>query len=89
MDDKTELVAMIAHELRSPVATVVQQLSVILGNMAGELNETQKQMIARAKERTQGVLLLIRDLLELSKAEAGKMVSTGNPCLSVKWSATL
>lgn len=79
VDDKTELVAMIAHELRSPVATVVQQLSVILGNMAGELNETQKQMIARAKERTQGVLLLIRDLLELSKAEAGKMVQYREP----------
>jgi signal transduction histidine kinase len=70
----TEFVAMVAHELRAPVATVVQQLSVILGNMTGELNETQKQLIARAKERTQGILLLIRDLLDLSKAEAGKMV---------------
>jgi signal transduction histidine kinase len=70
----SEFVAMVAHELRAPVATVVQQLSVILGNMTGELNETQKQLIARAKERTQGILLLIRDLLDLSKVEAGKMV---------------
>ena len=74
-DDKieSEFVAMIAHELRAPVAAVVQQLSVILGNMAGELNETQKQLITRAKARTQGIQLLIRDLLDLSKAEAGKM----------------
>ena len=70
----SEFVAKVAHELRAPVATVVQQLSVILGNMTGELNDTQKQLIARAKDRTQGILFLIRDLLDLSKAEAGKMV---------------
>jgi two-component system phosphate regulon sensor histidine kinase PhoR len=70
----SEFVAKVAHELRAPVATVVQQLSVILGNMTGELNDTQKQLITRAKDRTQGILLLIRDLLDLSKAEAGKMV---------------
>ena len=76
---KSEFVAMIAHELRAPVAAVTQQLSVILGNMAGELNETQKQLISRAKERTQGILLLIRDLLDLSKAEAGKMAQNREP----------
>jgi signal transduction histidine kinase len=70
----SEFVAKVAHELRAPVATVVQQLSVILGNMTGELNDAQKQLIGRAKDRTQGVLLLIRDLLDLSKAEAGQMV---------------
>jgi signal transduction histidine kinase len=71
---QSEFVATIARELQAPVATVVQQLSLILGNMAGELNETQKQLITRAKVITQGILLLIRDLLNLSKAEAGKMV---------------
>ncbi len=70
----SEFVAKVAHELRAPVATVVQQLSVILGNMTGELNDAQKQLIGRAKDRTQGVLLLIRDLLDLSKTEAGQMV---------------
>jgi signal transduction histidine kinase len=70
---------MIAHELRSPVAAVVQQLSVILGNMAGELNETQRQLIERAKDRTKGIQILIRDLLDLSKAEAGKMAQYREP----------
>jgi two-component system phosphate regulon sensor histidine kinase PhoR len=76
---KSEFLAMVAHELRAPAAAVVQQLSVILGNMAGELNETQKQLIARAKDRTQGILALIRDLLDISKAEAGKMAQYREP----------
>jgi PAS domain S-box-containing protein len=55
---KSEFIAMVAHELRAPIATVEQQLTVILGGLAGELNEKQEQLIARAKERTKGVLIL-------------------------------
>ncbi|MBI4633216.1 MAG: response regulator [Deltaproteobacteria bacterium] len=76
---KSEFIAMVAHELRAPIATVEQQLTVILSSMAGELNNTQGQLIARAKERTRGVLTLIKDLLDLSKIEAGKMVQYKEP----------
>jgi two-component system phosphate regulon sensor histidine kinase PhoR len=76
---KSEFIAMVAHELRAPIATVEQQLTVILGSMAGELNEKQEQMIARAKERTKGVLVLIKDLLDLSRIEAGTMVQYKEP----------
>ena len=76
---KSEFIAMVAHELRAPIATVEQQLAVILGGMAGELNEQQHHLIGRAKERTQGVLTLIKDLLDLSKIEAGTMVQYKEP----------
>ena len=39
---KSEFIAMVAHELRAPIATVEQQLAVILGGMAGEMNEQQR-----------------------------------------------
>jgi signal transduction histidine kinase len=70
---------MVAHELRAPIATVEQQLTVIVGGMAGELNEKQEQLMTRARERTRGVLTLIKDLLDLSKIEAGKMVQYKEP----------
>ena len=76
---KSEFIAMVAHELRAPIATVEQQLSVILNKMAGELTEKQEELLARAKERTKGVLTLIKDLLDLSKIEAGKMVQYKEP----------
>lgn len=76
---KSEFIAMVAHELRAPIATVEQQLTVIIGGMAGELNEKQQQMITRAKERTRSVLTLIKDLLDFSKIEAGKMVQFKEP----------
>lgn len=71
---KSEFIAMVTHELRSPIASVEQQLTVILNKMAGEVTEKQEQLLSRAKERTKGLLDLIRDLLDLSKIEAGKMI---------------
>jgi PAS domain S-box-containing protein len=76
---KSEFIAMVAHELRAPIAAVEQQLNVILGKMAGDLTEKQEQLLSRAKERTRGLLTLIKDLLDLSKIEAGKMVQYKEP----------
>jgi signal transduction histidine kinase len=76
---KSEFIAMVAHELRAPIAAVEQQLTVILNKMAGEVTPKQEHLLSRAKERTKGLLTLIKDLLDLSKIEAGKMVQYKEP----------
>ena len=78
---KSEFIAMVTHELRAPIASVEQQLTVILNGMAGEVTAKQKRLLSRAKERTKGLLTLIKDLLDLSKIEAGKMVQYKEPLL--------
>ena len=76
---KSEFIAMVAHELRAPIATVEQQLTAILNKTVGDLTESQEQLLSRAKERARGVLTLIKDLLDLSRIEAGKMVQYKEP----------
>lgn len=76
---KSEFIAMVAHELRAPIAAVEQQLNVILNRVAGDLTEKQEKLLVRAKERTKGLLNLIKDLLDLSKIEAGRMVQYKEP----------
>ena len=76
---KSEFIAMVTHELRAPIAAVEQQLTVILNKMAGEVTQKQEQLLSRAKQRTKGLLDLIKDLLDLSKIEAGKMVQYKEP----------
>ncbi len=76
---KSEFIAMVAHELRAPLAALEQQLNVILNRMAGDITEKQEQLLSRAKERAKGLLELIKDLLDLSKIEAGKMVQYKEP----------
>jgi two-component system phosphate regulon sensor histidine kinase PhoR len=76
---KSDFVAMVSHELRSPVASIQQQLSVMLEGLSGDLTERQLRMLTRAKERAKGLLDLISDLLDLSKIEAGMAVQYKEP----------
>lgn len=76
---KSDFVAMVSHELRSPVASIQQQLSVILEGLLGDLTERQLKMLKRAKERSSGLLDLMNDLLDLSKIEAGIVVQYKEP----------
>ncbi len=76
---KSEFIAMVAHELRAPIATVEQQLTTLLNKTLGELTDQQHHLLSRAKDRAEGLLALIKDLLDLSKIEAGRMVQYKEP----------
>lgn len=76
---KSDFVAMVSHELRSPLSAIVQQLGVIQGGLAGDVTKKQEQLLGRAKERTHGLLNLIDNLLDISKIEAGRIVQQMEP----------
>ncbi|KPA12112.1 two component system sensor histidine kinase [Candidatus Magnetomorum sp. HK-1] len=77
---KSEFVAKVSHELRSPLSTIHEQLAVVL-NELGQENASDKQeyLLSRAKEKTQGLISLIGDLLDLSRIEAGAATQDPRP----------
>ena len=68
---KNDFVRMVSHELRSPLAAIKQQHTVILDGLAGELTDKQRELLTRAHAKIQGLLDLINDLLDVAKMEAG------------------
>jgi two-component system phosphate regulon sensor histidine kinase PhoR len=68
---KNDFVRMVSHELRSPLAAIKQQHTVILDGLAGELTQKQRELLTRAHAKIQGLLELINDLLDVAKMEAG------------------
>ncbi len=70
---KSEFVAKVTHELRSPLSTIHEQLAMVLREMAEEEAGTDQHLISRAKEKTQGLISTIGDLLDLSRIEAGNV----------------
>jgi two-component system phosphate regulon sensor histidine kinase PhoR len=68
---KSEFVAKVSHELRSPLATIHEQLVHVLGDMVKESSGVDPHILVRAKEKTHGLISLIGDLLDLSRIEAG------------------
>jgi len=67
-------ITMVSHQLRSPLGAIFQYLEVLLGDMGGELNEMQREMLERARERLEGLLQLINDWLDMSRIQAGEIL---------------
>jgi two-component system phosphate regulon sensor histidine kinase PhoR len=76
---KSEFVAKVSHELRSPLATIHEQLVHVLGDMVQESSSADQDMLLRAKEKTHGLISLIGDLLDLSRIEAGMVTQEPKP----------
>lgn len=70
---KSDFVANVTHELRSPLAAIQKNLMIILDKTAGDINDNQKEFLSLAKDNVERLTRLINDLLDLSKIEAGKM----------------
>jgi signal transduction histidine kinase len=68
---KSEFVAKVSHELRSPLSTIHEQLALVLGDLIGQVSESDAHLLSRAKEKTKGLISLIGDLLDISRIEAG------------------
>jgi two-component system phosphate regulon sensor histidine kinase PhoR len=68
---KGDFIAMVSHELRSPISAIVQNINLILDGLVGDTTEKQRHLLTRAKERSKGLLDLIADLLEVARIDAG------------------
>lgn len=68
---KSQFVSTVAHEIASPLASVLGQLQNLAQGLAGPLNPDQRQILDRARARLEGIVGLSRDLLDLSRIEAG------------------
>lgn len=68
---KSEFVAKVSHELRSPLSTIHEQLAVVIRDMVDDASGNEHLLLTRAREKTQGLISLIGDLLDLSRIEEG------------------
>ena len=70
---KSEFLANMSHELRTPLNSINGFSEVLYDETFGSLNEKQREYISNVLISGQHLLLLINQILDMAKIEAGKM----------------
>ncbi|MCI0349473.1 MAG: HAMP domain-containing histidine kinase, partial [Acidobacteriales bacterium] len=68
---KTNLVATVSHELKTPLTSVRMVLHILLENTLGALTPKQTELLQAAREDTERLLRILHDLLDLTRLEEG------------------
>jgi NtrC-family two-component system sensor histidine kinase KinB len=68
---KTDFIGVASHELRTPVTSLLLSVELLEEGAAGELNEAQRQIVAAQRQDLQRLERLTRELLDLTRLEAG------------------
>jgi PAS domain S-box-containing protein len=69
---KSEFIATASHELRTPLTSVQMGVHLLLEGALGELTEQQNEVLQACRQDCERLDKLMRDLLDLSKIEAGE-----------------
>ena len=70
---KSEFVANVSHELRTPMTSIKGYVDILLMGAAGVLNDQQQRFLGVVKNNTQRLNVLVNDLLDVSRIEAGRV----------------
>ncbi len=70
---KSAFLATISHELRTPLNVILGNLQLLLSGRHGPIPVPQARALELTKENSSHLLSLINDLLDLNKAESGKL----------------
>lgn len=70
---KTLFIASMSHELRTPLNAIIGFSGVLKTEMAGPLNDKQKEQLERIHKAGENLLSMIVDVIDISKLESGSL----------------
>ncbi|HEX6965630.1 MAG TPA: ATP-binding protein [Gemmatimonadaceae bacterium] len=70
---KSEFLANMSHELRTPLNAIAGYLQLVQMGIHGPVTEAQRTALERVRKSQQHLLMLINDVLNFAKLEAGRV----------------
>ena len=69
----------LSHELKSPLTAAIEFIALVLDDLAGPINEQQRDFLNTAKENCARINVYINDILDMSRLETGKLTLRRSP----------
>jgi len=76
---KSNFLAMVSHQLKSPLGSTLLQTSILLDGLVGELSDKQRDLIQKVKAKTKGMTELVNDILDVCFIEEAGYISQIEP----------
>ena len=73
---KTNFIATVSHELKTPIASMMMSAKLLEDNRIGTLNTEQQQLTQSIKDDGERLLRITGELLNMTQAETGKIQLT-------------
>lgn len=70
---KSQFLATMSHEIRTPINAIIGYSDLLALELAGPLTDEQHQQIGRVRTSSEHLLSLVNDILDLAKAESGRV----------------
>lgn len=70
---KSEFISTVSHELRTPLTSINGSLTLLSNGVVGNLEVDVKSLVDIALNNTSRLILLINDILDIEKIEAGRL----------------
>lgn len=77
---KTNLIATISHELKTPLSSINLSIKLLEDDRVGELNKEQKGLTESIKIQSNRILNLVNEVLDFTQAETGHIKLKIKPC---------
>lgn len=77
---KTEFVATISHEFKTPLTSIIMGASMLQGGRMGQLSKEQAEVVQTIMEDGEKLSSFVGELLEVSKLESGRAFYSFEPC---------
>lgn len=76
---KDEFISVVSHELRTPLTSISGSLGLMAAGAGGELPPKASRLVQIANQNSERLTRLINDILDLEKADGGKLQLTIAP----------
>jgi signal transduction histidine kinase len=70
---KSDMVATVSHELKTPLTSVQMAIHLLLEELVGPLTPKQIELLIAARQDADRILTMINDLLDLTRIEHGRV----------------